>query len=73
MGGNLQLNKLGVGLGVILLLAALGAAPMPLVTTFSNPTRSVTIYPNLLFAVPLLLLSVLLILYGVTAEKKGEY
>ena len=63
------MNKLGLGLGVILLLAALGAAPMPLETTFTNPTRTVTIYPNLLFAVPLLLLSILLILYGVTAEK----
>ena len=65
------MNKLGLGLGVILLLAALGAAPMPLATTFTNPTRTVIIYPNLLFAVPLLLLSILLILYGVTAEKTG--
>ncbi|HMK84241.1 MAG TPA: hypothetical protein VK503_11030 [Candidatus Bathyarchaeia archaeon] len=63
------MNKLGLGLGIILLVAALGTAPMPLVTTFSNPTRSVTIYPNLLFAVPLLLLSTLLILYGLSAEK----
>ncbi|HKM49881.1 MAG TPA: hypothetical protein VJZ75_01750 [Candidatus Bathyarchaeia archaeon] len=63
------MNKLGLGLGVILLLAALGAAPVPLETTFTNPTRTVVIYPNLLFAVPLLLLSVLLILYGVTAQK----
>jgi len=63
------LNKLGLGLGVVLLLAALGAAPMPLETTFTNPTRTVVIYPNLLFVVPLLLLSILLILYGVTAEK----
>ena len=63
------MNKLGLGLGVVLLLAALGAAPMPLETTFTNPTRTVVIYPNLLFVVPLLLLSILLILYGVTAEK----
>ncbi|MGA2627926.1 MAG: hypothetical protein ABSF63_12825 [Candidatus Bathyarchaeia archaeon] len=44
------------------------AAPIPLVVTVQNPARNVTIYPNLLFAVPLILLTVLLLLYGATAE-----
>jgi hypothetical protein len=50
------------------MVVALGAAPMPLETKFSNPAHTVVIYPNLLFAIPLLLLSTLLLLYGVTAE-----
>ena len=44
------------------------AAPIPLVVTVQNPAGNVTIYPNLLFAVPLILLTVLLLLYGATAE-----
>jgi hypothetical protein len=43
---------------------------MPLTTTFENPARSVTIYPNLLFAVPLILLGALFLLYGVTVKRK---
>ena len=66
------MNRLGLFLGVIVLVVSLAAAPMPLTVTLQNPARGVVIYPNLLFAVPLLLLSVLLILYGVTAEKTAN-
>jgi len=55
-------------LGVVILFVAVGAAPMPLETPLHNPTRSVVIYPNVLFAVPLILLGVLLLLYGATAK-----
>ncbi len=60
------MNKLGLALGVIIVVMALGAIPMPLLITLSEPTREVVIYPNILFAVPLLLLGALLLLYGVT-------
>jgi small-conductance mechanosensitive channel len=66
---SVLLNKLGLILGALILLAAVGVAPMPLETTLPDPTRSVVIYPNLLFAVPLVLLGVLLLLYGATATK----
>jgi hypothetical protein len=55
-------------LGVLVLLVAVGTAPMPLETSLHDPTRSVVIYPNVLFAVPLILLGVLLLLYGATAK-----
>jgi len=58
-------NKLGIVLGIVVVAIALVAAPMPLVSTSSSQT--VTIYPNLLFAVPLTLLGVLLLLYGIVA------
>jgi hypothetical protein len=54
-------------LGTLLVFAAVGAAPMPLETVLRNPTRTVVIYPNVLFAIPLILLGSLLLLYGVTA------
>ena len=66
------MNKLGIVLGIIVLLIALGASPMPLETRLSNPTRSVVIYPNLLFAVPLVLMGVLLLLYGAVTEKAAS-
>ncbi|MGA3405505.1 MAG: hypothetical protein ABSD49_07235 [Candidatus Bathyarchaeia archaeon] len=66
------MNKLGMILGVLVLLVAVGAAPMPLETALHNPTRSVVIYPNVLFAVPLSLLGVLLLLYGATAESTAR-
>ena len=66
---SVLLNKLGLILGALILLVAVGVAPVPLETTLHNPTRSVVIFPNLLFAVPLVLLGVLLLLYGVTATK----
>jgi hypothetical protein len=62
------LNKLGIFLGAAVLAVVLVVAPIPLVVTLQNPARNVTIYPNLLFAVPLILLAALLLLYGATAE-----
>jgi len=61
------LNKLVMLLGTLLVFAAVGAEPMPLETVLRNPTRTVVIYPNVLFAIPLILLGSLLLLYGVTA------
>jgi len=54
-------------LGIAVFGIVLVAAPMPLVVNLENPTRSVTIYPNLLFAVSLMLLGALLLLYGAVA------
>jgi hypothetical protein len=62
------LNRLGIFLGAAVLAVVLVAAPIPLVVTLQNPARNVTIYPNLLFVVPLILLAALLLLYGATAE-----
>ena len=64
------LNRLGLFLGGAVLAVVLVAAPIPLVVTLQNPARNVTIYPNLLFAVPLILLAALLLLYGATAENR---
>ena len=63
------MNKLGLTFGIALFVIALGVSPIPLAITLSDPTRQVLLYPNVLFAVPLILLSALLLLYGVTAEK----
>jgi peptidoglycan/LPS O-acetylase OafA/YrhL len=65
------MNKLGILLGIVVVLFVLATAPMPLIVSLENPTRNVTIYPNLLFAVPLTLLGALLLLYGAVAES-GE-
>jgi hypothetical protein len=65
-----MMNKLGLMSGIILLIIALGVSPIPLAISLSDPTREVVLYPNVLFAVPLILLSALLLLYGVTADKK---
>ena len=62
------MNRLGLFLGAAVLAVVVVAAPIPLIVTLQNPARSVTIYPNLLFAVPLILLAALLLLYGATAE-----
>jgi len=64
------LNRPGLFLGAAILAVVLVAAPVPLVVTLQNPARNVTIYPNLLFAVPLILLAALLLLYGATAENR---
>lgn len=64
------MNRLGLFLGAAVLAVVLVAAPVPLVVTLQNPARNVTIYPNLLFAVPLILLAALLLLYGATAENR---
>jgi hypothetical protein len=61
------MNKLGIILGIVAVAVSFAAAPMPLTVTLGNPTRDVVIYPNSLFAVPLILLGVLLLLYGATA------
>ena len=54
-------------MGIIVIGIVLATAPMPLVVNLENPARNVTIYPNLLFAVPLTLLGALLLLYGAVA------
>lgn len=64
------MNKLGIVLGVVVLGTAFAAAPMPLNIALQNPSREVTIYPNVLFAIPLTLLGLLLLLYGITAGDK---
>lgn len=61
-----HMNKLAVTLGIVILAIAMGAAPISLTLTLSDPARNVSIYPNVLFAVPLMLLGVLLLLYGIT-------
>jgi len=65
------MSRLALLLGIVILGVAFAAAPMPLTTTFEDPPRSVTIYPNLLFAVPLILLGILFLLYGVTSKRKN--
>lgn len=62
------MNRLGIILGVLVLAASIAAAPIPLMITLDNPTRGVVIYPNVLFAAPMILLGVLLLLYGATAK-----
>ena len=64
------MSKLVVILGVVVLAIAIATAPMPLTVTLENPTRSVTIHPNVLFAVPLILLGSLLLLYGITVNQQ---
>lgn len=66
------MNKLGVILGILLLGIALALSPIPLSVTLSNPTREVVLYPNVLFAVPLILLSALLMLYGITTDRTAQ-
>jgi peptidoglycan/LPS O-acetylase OafA/YrhL len=63
------MNKRGIILGIVVLAIAFAAAPVPLTMTLQSPPRDVTIYPNVLFAVPLILLGVLLLLYGFTVKK----
>jgi len=65
------MNKLGIILGMLLLAVSFAAAPMPLKMTLENPEREVIIFPNLLFAIPLILLGVLLVLYGITAQPRN--
>jgi len=66
------MSKLATILGIIALAIAFGTAPMPLTLTLQDPTRNVTIYPNVLFAVPLILLGTLLLLYGVTVKNPQD-
>jgi hypothetical protein len=66
------MNRLAVTLGIVVLAIAIGTAPIPLTLTLSEPARNVSIYPNVLFAVPLILLGVLLLLYGTTVETRQD-
>jgi hypothetical protein len=65
------MSRLAIVLGIMVLAIAFAAAPMPLSETLDN-SRHVVIYPNLLFAVPLILLGVLLLLYGLTCKKQDD-
>jgi hypothetical protein len=66
------MSKLALLFGIITLVLALAVAPMPLTTTLNNPPRTVTIFPNVLLAVPLMLLGVLFLLYGFTAKDGSQ-
>jgi hypothetical protein len=66
------MNRLGIILGIVVLVVAFAAVPMPLTETLQNPTRRVVIYPNTLFAVPLILLGALLLLYGIVWKKNNS-
>lgn len=63
------MNKLGILLGILLVLVSVAVAPIPLETVLRNPSRTVVIYPNVLFAIPMILLGSLLLLYGLTAQQ----
>ena len=63
------MNKIGILLGIAVLAVSFAVAPIPLTVYLQDPTRDVTIYPNLLFVIPLILLGTLLLLYGITYEK----
>jgi hypothetical protein len=67
-----QMSKLALILGVVVLAIAIATVPMRLTVTLENPTRSATIYPNALFAVPLILLGSLLLLYGITVKNQQD-
>ena len=64
--------KFVILLGALLVFVAVGVTPVPLETTLRSPTRTVVIYPNVLFAIPLILLGSLLLLYGLTGETGGS-
>jgi hypothetical protein len=66
------MSKLAILLGLLTLGIAIAAAPMPLTLTLHNPIRNATIYPNLLIAVPLMLLGSLLVLYGITVKDREQ-
>jgi peptidoglycan/LPS O-acetylase OafA/YrhL len=66
------MSRLAIALGVVALAIAFGAAPIPLTVTLQDPVRSVTVYPNILIAVPLILLGALLLLYGITVKNHAN-
>jgi peptidoglycan/LPS O-acetylase OafA/YrhL len=66
------MNRLAVTLGILVLAIAVGTAPMPLTLTLPDPASNVSIYPNVLFAVPLMLLGALLLLYGTTVDSQED-
>ena len=59
-------------MGLVVVAIVVVTAPMPLVVSLANPSRIVTIFPNLLFDVPLTLLGVLLLLYGFVATEDSR-
>ena len=65
------MSRLAIVLGIVVLVIAVAAAPMPLSENLDG-SGQVVIYPNLLFAVPLVLLGVLLLLYGLVSGKQGD-
>jgi hypothetical protein len=65
---SIEMNRLAVIVGTAVLAVAIGTGPMPLRMSLKDPARNVTIYPNVLFAVPLILLATLLLLYGITLK-----
>jgi peptidoglycan/LPS O-acetylase OafA/YrhL len=67
-----RMNRLAVTLGILVLAIAVGTAPMPLTLTLRDPASNVSIYPNVLFAVPLMLLGALLLLYGTTVDSQED-
>lgn len=66
------MNKLVAFLGALLVLVSAAIAPIPLETVLRNPTRTVVIYPNMLIAIPMILLGSLLLLYGLTVQQCGS-
>jgi hypothetical protein len=66
------MNKLAVILGVVVLAVAFGTAPISLTVTLEQPARNITIYPNVLFAVPLILVGTLLLLYGFAVKNQED-
>jgi uncharacterized membrane protein YidH (DUF202 family) len=66
------MSKLAVILGVAVLAIAVAIALMRLTVTLENPSRNVTIYPNALFAMPLILLGSLLLLYGIAVKNQQD-
>jgi hypothetical protein len=66
------MNKLAAILGAAVLAVAFGTAPIPLTVSLNDPARYVIIYPNVLFAVPLILLGALLLLYGITLKAHSQ-
>lgn len=65
------MSRVAIVLGIVVLVIAVAAAPMPLSETLDN-SRHVVIYPNLLFAVPLVLVGVLLLHYGLTSREEDH-
>jgi NADH:ubiquinone oxidoreductase subunit 6 (subunit J) len=65
-------NKLGILLGAVVLAVSFAVAPMPMIVNLQNPARDVVIYPNVLFAVPLILLGALFLLYGASAGNRKD-
>ncbi len=59
-------------LGLVLLVFSMFVAAMPLGVTLQDPARQVTIYPNTLFAVPLILLGTLLLLFGLSEGSRDK-